>query len=47
LVTPEDKKIENISNETSEKKVSSNKLLYIHIAGAIVVLTALAIYFLK
>jgi carbon monoxide dehydrogenase subunit G len=47
LVTPEDKKIENISNETSEKKVSSNKLLYIHIAGAIVILTALAIYFLK
>ena len=47
LVTPEDKKIENISNETSEKKVSRNKLLYIHIAGAIVVLTALAIYFLK
>ena len=47
LVTPEDKKIENISNEISEKKVSSNKLLYIHIAGAIVVLTALVIYFLK
>src|SRR6056300_1588404 len=41
------KKIENMSNVTSEKKVSSNKLLYIHIAGAIVVLTALAIYFLK
>jgi|TARA_B110000285_G_scaffold142898_2_gene159693 carbon monoxide dehydrogenase subunit G len=45
LVTPEDKKLEK--NTPEPKEGSNKKLIYIHAAGALIILTALAVYFLK
>ena len=46
LVTPEDKKLEKATLEPKEK-TSSKRLIYIHIAGLLIIIAALAVYFTK